>query len=225
MQKKNAFHLLFGLLLWAASAGLPACTASPKYDSEQVLIRVGNHTVTVNEYLNRFELAVVAYPLQVLKDRQIVAHLQVRLLNQVIDELAILSRADELGLSVSDEALASAINRIKQDYPDDTFEKMLLEQSISFRDWQAGLKKRLLVEKVVQVDLLEEKGDALAASDPSAELDMMETASERSVSKGTQEALSGLLEKRKAYVTWISKLRLKYPISVNEGLWNKLQYE
>ena len=255
MKKKNPLFLLSGVIFLVLGIGLQGCSETRPNDSGRVLVKVGNRTVTVDQYRQTFEMAVVSYPLQVLKDRQYVEGLKLMLLNQVIDELAILSRADELGLSISDEALKKEVARIQADYPDDTFDTMLLEQSISMRKWQEGLKKRLLIEKVVENDLggserpifdrspvVYAPGKDQEATVPTPETDKPETekkpkqvtetrsdspeaiASETTDVPDTTDVLPDKPAAKSAdpYSEWISGLRDKYPIFIDEGLWEKL---
>ena len=59
----------------------------------------------------------------------------------------------EAGVS-PEEILATTFTRqaaaeIKKDYPEDTFEKTLLEFAVSYESWETRLRNRLLMEKVV----------------------------------------------------------------------------
>jgi FKBP-type peptidyl-prolyl cis-trans isomerase (trigger factor) len=67
--------------------------------------------------------------------------------------MIILERAEELGLSISSDEIQKVVSEIKSDYPEDTFEKALLEFAVSYESWEARLKNRLLMQKVVDNEL------------------------------------------------------------------------
>ena len=68
-------------------------------------------------------------------------------------EMIVLERAEELGLSISSEEINKAVKEIKDDYPEDTFEKAFLESAVSYESWEARLKNRLLMQKVIDNEL------------------------------------------------------------------------
>jgi len=70
--------------------------------------------------------------------------------------MIIIRRAEELHLNISPEELDEAVREIQKDYPQEGFEDMFLKQAISFEAWKERLGKRLLVEKVMRQELLEE---------------------------------------------------------------------
>ena len=252
MKKNNSLRLLFGALILLMGIGVSGCSEASRDDNGRVLIKVGNRTLTVNQYRQTFEMAVVSYPLQVLKDRHYVEGLKLMLLNQVIDELAILSRADELGLSIADGELKKVVVKIQADYPDDTFDKMLIEQSISMRKWQASLKKRLLMEKVVENDLkgvdsrifkripaLYESVNKVKTTGKELETEehkKTEKLTEKGSSsphpiesgvptppeKGDEMQIQSAVEPEDPYSVWITELREKYPVFIDEVLWERV---
>ena len=258
MRKNNHYTLLSGFIILLLVAGLIGCSDREQDGHHRVLIKVGDRVVTVSQFQQTFEMAVVSYPIEVLKDHRYMEGLQLRLLNQMIDELVILSRADELGLAVSDDEVKTAVAQIKSDYPDDTFEKMLLEQSVSVRKWEAGLKKRLLIEKVVKADIKDFKavipyqapvfyGPEQRASNHAPEEKMQEQVSgeiwkplteqektpaaaqnpgepEKDTAASVQAAEMAA-RSQDVYFEWISDLRERFPISIDDVLWEKLKQE
>jgi peptidyl-prolyl cis-trans isomerase C/foldase protein PrsA len=75
---------------------------------------------------------------------------------QLVEEMIIIKRAEELHLSISPEELDEAVREIQEEYPQEDFEDMFLKKAISFEAWKERLGKRLLVEKVMRKELLQE---------------------------------------------------------------------
>lgn len=147
------FTIMFALLaLFTVSSG---CSRNGNQGVvERVLIRVGGSTITVREFHEAFESGITS-PSVLYSDPEALQNERYRTLNRLTEELIILERARELGVQVSDEELAQAVDDFKKDFPDDTFEQTLIENGISYLVWEKGLKRRLLMEKVIRQDVSE----------------------------------------------------------------------
>jgi hypothetical protein len=134
----------------------PGCGSGGNRDAvDEILIRAGESTVTVQEFQEAFKSGIAAASVP-YGDTEALRSERYRTLNRLTEELIILQRARELKIEISDEELALAVNDIKKDYPDDTFEETLIENGISYLTWEKGLKRRLLMEKVVRRDVQED---------------------------------------------------------------------
>jgi parvulin-like peptidyl-prolyl isomerase len=190
------------------------------------LIRVGNSTVTVTE----FNHAVEAAAEEVFPGEQEVSaasqnDLRMRVLNQLAEELIISERAKALGIRVSDEELARAVADIKSDYPDNTFEKTLLENAVSFQAWKKKLAIRMLVNKVIKSELVDKV--EITSQDVAAyfQSHYPQGVPEGENAKEIDQRIVRHLRQKKAegmYPDWIKNLRKIYPVDVNKKRWNRL---
>ena len=200
---------------------------SPKID-DAVLIRVENQVLTIREFNQVFEIAKAAYSNSVLKQPQVLKKKLYDVLYQLTDELVIKNRAAELNLVVSDVDLDKEIRAIKTDYPDETFEQILLEHSVPFGIWKERLRVRLLMEKVIKNDLID--GQVISLDDisafwqgrriPEKEVEGAQDKTEKDV-----EDVVGQLRRIKAqenYKDWINKLRTRYTITIDQQIWKKI---
>jgi hypothetical protein len=147
----NSFiHYLYGYSFIFLILGIViACGKVPEND--QVIIRAGKSEIT-GEYLNQvLEIAKTAYPAN-MTDSQL-NQLREKVIAELMEEILIIERAREMDISVSDNDLETAVMRIKKDYPEKTFESMLLEQAIPFDLWKERLRKRIIIEKTIEADL------------------------------------------------------------------------
>ncbi len=217
--------LIGALLLFYVPVG---CMNSGSNSDDEHLIQVRDRILTVIEFNQAFEISKTAYPHNLRFNPNDFKNAQLRLLNQLVVEMIILERAEELGLHISDEEVEKAVGDIKKDYPEDTFEKTLLEFAVSYESWEVRLRNRLLMEKVVDSELKNQiviTPEDIAKyykknfktkepdTDPAAKIeDINEMIIKHLRREKTEEA----------YGKWIKKLRQQYNIEINSSLWKKI---
>jgi FKBP-type peptidyl-prolyl cis-trans isomerase (trigger factor) len=226
---------IFGLTIWLLGAfsisligSLSGCMNSESNSDHEPLIRVQDRILTVLDFNKEFEISRTAYPHNFKDDPENFRNARLRLLNQLVVEMIILERAEELGLSISSEEINKAVSEIKSDYPEDTFEKALLEYAVSYDAWEARLKTRLLMQKVVDNELKDQitiTPEDIAsyyeknyqATDSDAEpVSPDEDINENIIKHLRQE------KAERAYKIWIKELKGKYSIEINDINWEKL---
>ncbi len=204
------------------------CMNSGSNPGDESLIQVRDRVLTVLEFNQAFEISKTAYPHNLRFEPDDLKKAQLRLLNQLMVEMIILERAEELGLYISDEEVEKKAADIKKDYPEDTFEKTLLEFAVSYESWEARLKTRLLMEKVVDSEL---KDQIVISSE-----DIADYYNKNFKGKDPDNDQTGKIEDinemiikhlrrektEEAYKKWIIKLRQLYPIEINSSQWKKI---
>jgi parvulin-like peptidyl-prolyl isomerase len=80
---------------------------------------------------------------------------RLRFLLEMVEEMIILRRAEELGLYVSSQELEGAVGQIERGYREKDLKEIFVKQAVSSETWKERLRRRLLVEKVIQKDLLD----------------------------------------------------------------------
>jgi len=204
------------------------CMNSGSNSGDENLIQVRDRVLTVIEFNQAFEISKTAYPHNLRFDPDDFRNAQLRLLNQLMVEMIILERAEDLGLYISDEEVAKAVADIKKDYPEDTFEKTLLEFAVPYESWEARLKNRLLMEKVVDSELKdqiaissEDIADYYKKNFKTQGLDNDQSAKIKDI----YELIIKQLRREKteeAYKKWIETLKQKYIIEINSSQWEKI---
>jgi parvulin-like peptidyl-prolyl isomerase len=71
-------------------------------------------------------------------------------LNQIIDHYLILEYGQENGISITDEEVEEAVDKIKKDIPPEDFKNILLQGYINFSEWKETFKNQLLVNKIIK---------------------------------------------------------------------------
>ena len=214
--------LIFSLLHYLG------CSGSSSGNGDEYLIRIGDRVVTVADFSKAYEIAKTAYPQSSMQNPEDVKDTQLRLLNQMTEEMILLQRASELGVSVSDAEVEKAVDKIKSDYPDDVFEETLLENAVSYQSWENGLKTRMLMEKLVEQELKDEiviTADEIASFYKEVYGDDPSQTGALQNSGDMEEIIVKQLRRKKielAYKTWMDNLRKQYPVEINREQWEKI---
>lgn len=219
-----------GMLLLSA-AFTAGCTDSVSDPKAPYLVRIGRDAVSVIEYRKALELARAAYPYNELQVPEVDRAIRVRVLRELTEELIFRQRARELGISVTEAELEQAVNRIRADYPEDEFQRAILENAVSYEAWKKKLKARLLIQKLIREDL--ENRIQISAQDVSTYYQAHRRAliedsehKETLPSRKMDERIVKELRRKKAeeaYTDWIEGLRGKYQIDINLAQWQRIE--
>jgi hypothetical protein len=138
------------------------------------------------------------------------------------EEMILLERGEELGITMTDSQVEKALGDIKKDYPDNVFQEILLEYAIPYQSWREGLKTRLLMEKVITLELggkIEVTHDDISKYYEEHFKDENTSPDVKAVSKDISDIIIKILRKEKmekAYGVWIKKLKNKYTVEINK---------
>jgi len=207
---------------------LSACQQKETDLGKEVLIRVNDRVMTVLDFKNAFEITKIAYEDNIKEQPEDLRKAQIRLLNQLTDEMILLERAEALNISISDAELEQAISAIKGDYPEGEFEKTLLEYAVSYDSWKDRLRNRLILDKVIEEEL--KNRIAITPEDISDYYQKHYQGREEESAAGQNsedinEAIVKQLRRQKAeetYNAWIETLKEQYEIEVNRVQWEKI---
>jgi hypothetical protein len=202
------------------------CACFQRSQDEGYLVRVGSDIITVAEFKSRVEISSEeAFPGEQTISPSSMNHLRIRVLNQMTDELIIMQRGKQLGVIVTDDELEASIAEVKADYPDDTFEKTLLENAVSFESWKKKMATRLLVDKVIAIELVDkveitskDVADYFRKHFPGG---VPEGEDADQVNKRTVQHLRQQ-KAEEIYQNWIDSLRKNFPVEVHQQRWNRL---
>lgn len=215
-----AMAVAIGIFLLAG-----ACSDSGSDGSDNFLIRIGDIRIAASDYRTTFEMAKYAYPEHFIQRPEVIRTIQTRILAQLTEEAVVMARAKELNISLTDAELEIAVSDIRDQYPEGLFEETLLEQSIPFESWKHRLERRLIMKKVVEIDL--SSGVEILPEDiadyyrRNYSEDTMEMDSDGEMHKIILRELRR--EKTEsAYKTWIENLKETYTVEINQTEWQKI---
>jgi parvulin-like peptidyl-prolyl isomerase len=205
-----------------------SCSDTALNFDDEYLIRVSERIVTVSDFNQAFEIAKSSYPNNLSQNSVLLKEAQVRMLNQMIEELLVLQRGAELQIELTESEVTKAIENIKADYPEGVFEQMLLEYAVSYRFWEKRLKIRLTIEKVVDrevyqnITLTPEEiarfyKENYEGKQPASDQDQGKTDINSLIVKQLRRQKA-----EEAYRLWIKNLRGKYTVDINQSHWKRL---
>lgn len=207
---------------------LLGCGASDPERVEDYLVRLGRLEVSRQDFLQAFELVKTAHPGSLDSDSPELQQARRQLLDEMIIDLILLERSRELGIAVSPDELEAAVAAVRADYPPGVFEQTLIESSLPFETWKQRLRSRLLMEKMVDVEL--RPYVTITAEDLAAYYEQnyggkaVGAESEQKFER-LKEILVADLRRAKteeAFSAWIDGLRSRYPVEVNAPLWERI---
>jgi hypothetical protein len=224
------------LFLAVSAVSLSGCkeggTRSGYKDTGAWLIRVGDGTVTVDEFETVFEMRVAAYPYNISQDTGACRELRRRLVNQMIEELILLETAKALKVRVTDKEVEKAAADLTGGVSNETLESMMMENAVSYRIWKQRLKIRLTMEKVIQKALGEQIvlrfEDIEAYKKKPGKTGLIDSdvgGPDGRRSENPNERVVAHLRRKKteaAYRSWLKQIRQQWPIQVNRAQWERL---
>jgi hypothetical protein len=222
MRNSTGF-IIAGVLVLCVGLLAPGCTreTDPPY-----LLRVGDSTITVEQFRKAVDSAceeVLAGEGEL--DGAALHNIRAQVLNQLTEELLIAQKAKSLGITVSDAEVDHAVDAIRADYPDNTFEETLLESAVTFEHWRQKLSKRLLVEKVITTELVDKVEITSQDVDDYYKSNYPEGPPAEEDPNTFNQKVVRHLRRQKAeldYQPWIDGLRKIYPVDINKNEWERL---
>lgn len=237
---RNGFYRRTCLKLWlsilAATLLFAAALVGGCYDSGSAkkttpawLVRAGETEISVEEFERTLEMAMTAYPYDIVKKPRALRQAQKQVLLELAERAVLAERARELSIQVTPDELSNAIARIKKDYPDGAFEQALLESAISFEAWKTAMACRLLMEKVTAREL----GGQLEVADKEIgayyQTHLAKDGKAPNIKDLHPDIRNAIIRRLKAekietaYGEWLEHLKKNYSLEINKEQWQRLQ--
>ena len=218
-------------LFWMMTIFLIACGRNSADIPQAELIRVGESRISVREFKQIRDMSQDYYWQEGNYDANESASKDLRLLDQITEELLIKEYAKACNIEVTKSEVDAAVQSIKSDYPEDTFEQVILENAVPYDFWRKRLAVRLLIDKVIEKEL--ENHVVITPEDISSYYHKHYGGNQDSQSTNKpldqNDDINQLIVKRlrklkaeKAYKNWIQGLQKTYPVHVNWEAWKQL---
>ena len=222
----NRFVALIGCL--SIIYPMAGCADAESKYRDDYFIRVGDSVITVLDFNRAFEIVKASYSHDAMQQPDAVKEAQLRLVKQMTEEMILREKAKDIGIKITDEEIKQAVEDIKQDYPENVFDQILLEYAVPYQLWEKGLENRLLMEKVIAKELgaqLQVTPDDVSKYYEAHYKNDELTPDIKKVSKDINETMIRNLRRKKieeAYKPWIKELQKKYIIEINKLQWEKI---
>ena len=147
LQNSSVLCLLFGFLLFFG------CAEPDKNIKAQYIIQTQKLNISKIEFAEELELKRSAYPYDIKKDPKEYNEMVISLVKALTEEIVLLTAAVDKQIFITDQEVLSAQKEFKKDYPEDSFEQILLENAISYPLWEKRFKKNMIMEKLIDQEL------------------------------------------------------------------------
>lgn len=208
---------------------ITGCSGTESVQGDEYLVRVQDGVFMVLDFQREFEITRSAYSHNDMEQNSSFHRdAKKQLLNQIIEELIIIERSKELIITVKDSEFEEAVRKIKGDYPESEFEKMLLEYAISYDMWEKRLRMRMIIEKVIDEDL--KNKIQITPEDLSryySEKIKNNPDGKPAIKPNTETVIKNLrnLKAEEFYKVWFEELQKRYKIEINNKQWEKILSE
>jgi parvulin-like peptidyl-prolyl isomerase len=134
---------------------LAACRSQepPPPPEEPVAATVNGRQIRIREFREKLAEAVTLAKVEAPLKAEEMQSLKEEVLNQLIEECLMLQRVRELAITIGEEELTAGIEEVRREYNGDGFNGLFGEGRISFPVWKEALRKRLLLEKLIALDV------------------------------------------------------------------------
>jgi len=135
----SLFFCLF--LLFSLSACSPTAESN-----KAVVIRVGDRVVTVGDIKREVRIASIEND---VPPKAVWASIN-ELVNRIVDDALVLEYGEKNGIFLNEIELEKAIKNIVKDYPENSFNEMLLSRCIDYNEWKERVSEHLLIKEIVK---------------------------------------------------------------------------
>ena len=112
---------------------------------KRVVIRLGKRKITQDELAK--EIKQFASDLGMMEQGG--KRFLEPLVNRIIDNYLIIEYGKDIGITISENELQTAIKDMKREYTEKVFHDMLLHRYMDYEEWKEGLRNKLLVDKII----------------------------------------------------------------------------
>ena len=114
--------------------------------NKAVVIRVGDRVVTVGDIKREVHIASVENK---VPQKAVWSSIN-ELIDRIVDDALVLEYGKENGIFLNEIEMEKAIQNIVEDYPENSFNEMLLSRCIDYNEWKERFSEHLLIKEIVK---------------------------------------------------------------------------
>jgi len=203
---------------------LTGCGESEEKTVTQFLIRTPLITVSSLDFSEELDRKKAAYPYNIKENPVEYNDMVIHLVKIISQETVLLSAAADKKINITDQEAASAEKEFKKDYPEDSFDQILLEEAISYPLWKKRFKKNMIIEKLINQEIKEKieitPRDVVEFYNNNFETnqDLKDNTTVLNKIENERQLVKRLRMQitQEKYSGWIQNLYKAYPVEINE---------
>jgi hypothetical protein len=203
-----------------------SCSTPPESSEPDYILRTMHEMVSVNDFEKELDLKISAYPYLVKDDPDEYNQMVIQLVKGLSEEIVLLSEAGQKNVVVTDQEVEAAEAAFKADYPEDSFDQLLLKNAISYEFWKKRFKKDMIINRLIDEELRQkieissqELYDFYKKKDKNQRADSFDPDAENTgITFQEEKELVARLRLKKtqdSYGAWIQQLFDKYPVDID----------
>ncbi|RLC20889.1 MAG: hypothetical protein DRH93_12815 [Deltaproteobacteria bacterium] len=213
------------LLAFMGFVAFTGCSKSEEKTAQQFLIKTPTMVITSSDFLEELDLKRAAYPYNIHENPAEYNEMVIHLIKMLSDEIILLSAADNKGVTFTAQEVELAEQAFKKDYPENSFDQILLKNAISYSFWKKRFKKNMIMDKLIDQELKEKivitAEDIVEFYKKHRIADAKDMDGDALVLKkieGEKELVSRLRNQKTQdkYEEWMQQLGNEYPVEINK---------
>jgi hypothetical protein len=207
-------------ILYFMGCGEPEKEKVPEY-----LLKTPKMIITRSDFIEELDLKRAAYPYNINENPDEYNEMVMDLIETLSEEIVLLSAAADKGVTVTDQEVQSAEDEFKKDYPEDSFDQILLKNAISYSFWKKRFRNNMIMDKLIDQEL--KKKVEITSRDIVEFYEKHRIASTRDLDHNTlmlkkidnEKELVSRLRMQKTqdhYDAWMQQLGKDYPVEINK---------
>ncbi len=201
------------------------CSEPEKEKPVVFIIKSRLISISESDFFDELDLKKSAYPYKITENPLEYNEMVMNLVNMLTEEVLLLSAAVDHGVVVTEDEVKAAEVEFKKDYPENSFDKMLLENAISYSLWKKRLKTNLIIDKLIDQEIRnkieissEELVEFYKKYNMEAAQDTKKKNKEpkKNIDENELVFVLRMQKMENEYQTWIKALELKYPVEINK---------
>ena len=222
VQVKCFFQNSFILSLICCVLGLTGCGEPEDKTLNHFLIKTELITISSLDFSEELDRKRAAYPYDIKENPTEYNEMVIHLIKILSDEIVLLSAAADKEINISDQEVESAEKEFKKEYPEDSFDQILLEEAISYPFWKKRFKKNMIIEKLIDQELKEKieitPRDIVEFYNSNFETSLKKDTTVLKKIENERELVARLRAQKtqENYSKWMQNLYIAYPVEINK---------
>lgn len=201
---------------------VPSCSPPHTEKSDDYILKSQLVTISKSDFSEELDLKKAAYSYDIKDDPEEYNQMVIHLVKMLVEEVVLLSAAADKKIVITDEELDLAVNEFKKEYPENSFDQILLKNAISYPFWLHRFKKNMTMDRLIEQelrnkveitpqDMVDFYTRAKAGQNTGATSAMIRIENEKELVKQLRQQKT-----QEQYDLWMRSLYSQYPVEINE---------
>ena len=210
---------------WLTGIG---CSQHEQEPLSQFFMKTSFITVSGSDFSEELDLKRAAYSYDIKNNPEEYNELVISLVKMLSEEIVLLSAAADKQIIITDREVELSEKEFKKDYPENSFDQILLENAVSYSLWKKRFKKNMIIKKLIDQELKQKieirAKDIVEFYNSFNSSRKLENSEDKAIvlnQIANEKDIIKKLRRKKTqehYNHWIQALYKAYPVEINKNL-------